>query len=431
MSNYKGSIRNMKIGAGGFFVLALTIIAVLFMSVSVVSATPKLKSKLPDLCYDCHKDLKKGLEDRHVHFLFKQGKCITCHNSHVSKNKGLMIQDVNAVCLGCHEDISTIIKKGKIHTALRDNDCTGCHFPHSGKNEHLLTQEEKALCLKCHEDLSMKLNQKYACAPFKEGKCSSCHNSHASEQGNLLTKPAVALCKDCHWPKCTAEQISIASLVVDTDCTTCHSGHSSPDKGLLGPFGHKVFLEKKCDECHNPIEEKKPVTTKIEGEKLCFNCHKRSMSKYQYVDNDIHVKGAKNPCTVCHDYHASDNESLTMSETKLCVNCHEDTEKRTTAMEKVLKAAVCEPIKERKCFECHIPTHSDLPMNFRAEEIPLCARCHASQHKITHPLGNDVIDPRDGEPVTCNSCHSMHSSQSEFMMTHDRKRALCIQCHKM
>jgi len=412
------------------YILVLTAVITLSFLCSAYAGT-KMKTRLPELCYKCHKELKEGLSDRYVHFLFKQGKCISCHNSHVSKIKGLMISEVDQLCLGCHEDIDNSIKQGTIHTALRSSDCTECHFPHSGQNEHLLVDNEKDLCLKCHEDLALMLNEPHACAPFKEGKCSSCHDSHASEDSNLLVKSPGKLCKECHWPKCKAGNISIASLVAETDCTTCHSGHSSKDKGLLGPFGHKVFLEKKCEECHNKIEAKKAITTKIEGEKLCFSCHNRSKLKYQYVDNDVHVKDAKNPCIVCHDYHASDNAILTKSESRLCVNCHEDTERRTAAMERVLKSKICEPIKERKCFECHIPTHSDRPFDYRAEEIPLCARCHAAQHKITHPLGVGVTDPRNGQPVTCNSCHSMHSSQTEFMLTHDRKRALCIQCHKM
>ncbi len=409
----------------------LVFFAVISLSWTSNTSAAKLKTSVPKLCYNCHKDLKQGLSDRHVHFLFKEGKCTTCHNSHVSKIKGLMNNKVDALCLGCHDELRKLINKGSKHSALRDNDCTGCHFPHSGENNHLLINKEKDLCLKCHADLSLKFNEPHACAPFKQGNCSACHDSHASVESNLLLAPPTKQCKECHWPKCKAKDISIASVVADSDCTSCHSGHSSPDKGLLGPFGHKSFLEKRCEECHNKIEAKKPITIKIEGAELCFNCHKRTMAKYQYVDNDIHVKNAKNPCIFCHDHHASDNKNMTMSETRLCMNCHEGTEKRTSSMERVLKAAICEPIKERKCFECHIPTHSDRPLNFRAEEIPLCARCHASQHKITHPLGDETIDPRNGRAVTCVSCHSMHSSKDEFMLTHDRKRALCIQCHKM
>ena len=100
-------------------------------------------------------------------------------------------------------------------------------------------------------------------------------------------------------------------------------------------------------------------------------------------------------------------------------------------MEKTLKSIKCTPVKERQCFNCHIPMHSDRPLYFRADGIDMCARCHETEHKITHPLGKDVIDPRDGGPLTCLSCHSMHDAKDEFLLTYDRNRALCIQCHKM
>jgi predicted CXXCH cytochrome family protein len=398
---------------------------------SITYAQVKLKTKVPDLCFECHKELKKAQSDKYVHFLFKDGKCITCHDSHVSKRKGLMLDKVDSICLGCHESIKKPTENAIVHGALREHSCTECHFPHSGENMHLLVKEEKGLCLNCHEDLNKKFQNTYICRPFKEGECSACHNSHASPVDSLLVSQPNKLCKKCHEPRCKAGQVSIALAVADTGCTACHSGHSSFDKGLLGPFGHKVFLEKKCEECHNPIKSQKDITTKMKGSDLCFNCHKRNMSKYEYVDNDIHVKDAKNPCIVCHDEHASNQKNLTKKETNVCAKCHESTERRTSAMEGALKSVGCEPIKDRKCFDCHIPSHSSRPLNYRADEIPLCARCHAAEHKITHPVGIDIKDPRNGRPLTCISCHSMHSANADFMLTHDRKRALCIQCHKM
>ncbi len=409
----------------------LSIGVLIFCWSGLAGAQTALKTKLPDICFECHKELEQGLSDNYVHFLFKQGKCITCHNSHASKIKGLMTEDVDSLCLGCHEDLRNLINKTVVHSALRENDCTKCHLPHSGKNRHLLTKEEKSLCLDCHENLNNEFNKPFICVPFKEGDCSACHNSHASPVDALLVSIPNKLCQKCHGPRCKVGDVSIASVVKDIDCTSCHSGHSSLDKGLLGPFGHKVFLEKKCEECHNPIKSKVEITTKINGADLCFNCHKRNMSKYEYIDNDVHVKDARNQCTVCHDHHASSRRNLTKKELRLCMNCHESTERRTSAMESALKSVKCKPIKERKCFECHIPGHSSRPLNYIADEIPLCARCHAAEHKITHPLGNEVVDPRNGRPLTCNSCHSMHSANADFMLTHDRKRALCIQCHKM
>jgi predicted CXXCH cytochrome family protein len=409
-----------------FFIVSLTIIWS-----GLADAQVKLKTKVPELCFECHKELKKAQSDKYVHFLFKDGKCITCHDAHVSKRKGLMVDKVDSICLGCHDSIRNIVENTIVHGALREHSCPECHSPHSGKYQYLLAKEEKNLCLNCHEDLNRQFQKPYICRPFKDGECSSCHNSHASPVGSLLVSPPDKLCKKCHEPRCKAGQISIASAVKDIDCTTCHSGHSSLDKGLLGPFGHKVFLDKNCEECHNPIKSQRDITTKIKGADLCFNCHKRDTSKYEYIDNDIHVKDAKNPCIVCHDEHASNQKNLTKKESNVCAKCHESTERRTSAMESALKSVGCEPIRDRKCFECHIPAHSSRPLNYRADEIPLCARCHAAQHKITHPVGNDIKDPRNGRPLTCNSCHSMHSANADFMLTHDRKRALCIQCHRM
>jgi predicted CXXCH cytochrome family protein len=412
------------------FVVCLVVVVILLWQDHAVSQV-KLKTNVPELCFKCHKELKKGLMDSYVHFLFKQGKCITCHNSHASKVKGLMIEEIDYICLRCHEEIRNLIRETTIHSALRENECTECHYAHSGENKHLIVEKEKNLCLKCHEDINVQFGESYTCLPFKEGKCSSCHNSHASSEDDLLLSAPNKLCKECHGPRCKVNKVSIVSVVDNSDCTSCHTGHSSMEKGLLGPYGHSAFLEKKCEECHDPISTRGEITTKLENEALCFNCHKRNMSKYAYVDNDVHVKNAKNTCTFCHDYHASNRKNLTMKESRLCAECHEATEIRTAAMERALTSVKCAPVRERKCFECHIPTHSDRPLNYRADEIPMCARCHASQHKITHPLGNDVMDIRNGRPVTCNSCHSMHSANADFMLTHDRKRALCIQCHKM
>lgn len=412
-------------------VVCLFMASIILAWCSVTDAQVKLKTNVPDLCFECHKELKKAQSDKYVHFLFKDGKCGTCHDAHVSKRKGLMVDKIDTICLGCHDSIRNLVENAIVHGALREHSCTECHSAHSAKNKYLLVKDEKGLCLNCHEDLNRQFQKPVICRPFKEGECSACHNSHASPVNSLLVSQPNTLCKKCHEPKCKAGQVSIASAVAGMDCTTCHSGHSSFEKGLLGPFGHKVFLDKNCEECHNPIKSPRDITTKIKGADLCFKCHKRNMSKYEYVENDIHVKDLKNPCTVCHDEHASNQKNLTKKESNVCAKCHESTERRTSAMESALKSVGCEPIKNRKCFECHIPSHSSRPLNYRAEEIPLCARCHAAQHKITHPVGIDIKDPRNGRPLTCNSCHSMHSANADFMLTHDRKRALCIQCHKM
>lgn len=387
-----------------------------------------LKEKTPDLCYRCHAKLKASLSSSYVHFPFKEGKCIACHNSHTSDIKGLVKEEVNSLCLSCHDGIKRALKKSFVHYALKKGMCTDCHYAHSGKNKHLLVKAQKDLCWDCHESLKEQLKKSYAHLPFKEGECSSCHDPHASSEENQMLAASNKLCKNCHAPRCKAEGVSISFATEKLDCTTCHGGHAADTSGLLGPYGHTVFLEKKCEQCHNPIVANRRITTRLAGKDLCFSCHKKDPAKLR--EGDVHVSDVKGGCTMCHNYHSSKKKNLTVKESRLCFTCHEDAEKRTVLMEKALRSIKCVPVKDRKCFECHTPPHSNNPLYFRADNIKTCARCHEKEHKVTHPLGADVKDPRNGQPITCITCHGMHSARADFMLLFDAKRQLCIQCHK-
>jgi len=391
----------------------------------------KLKANIPDLCYKCHEGLKKQLGDPYVHVLFKQGKCISCHNSHVGEMDNLLYGKTNTVCLSCHSAIKKLVDNGFVHNVIRRGSCSDCHQAHSSRYDNLLTKKEKDLCTECHEEVKQKEGLAYACNTFKKGLCSACHDSHASPEDNLLRTKAAVLCKTCHKPQCRAGDVSISSITANLDCTSCHSGHGSDKKGVLGPYGHEMFLDKNCDGCHNPIQANKKITVRVSGDRLCLDCHQKNDITYRYKRDNVHVQDVKNPCVICHNFHASDKKNLTKSEPSVCLGCHETIEKRTLAMEKKLRTQECSPIRTRQCFECHIPIHSDQPLNFRAEPIDMCARCHKAEHSTTHPVGNNVIDPRNNQAVTCISCHSMHSARADYMLTHDRNRALCIQCHKM
>jgi predicted CXXCH cytochrome family protein len=400
------------------------------LSAHNVHAGSKLKTKEPELCYQCHEKLKENLENKYTHFLFKEGKCSKCHDPHVSNHEGLMRDEINPLCLDCHKKLGKLVKEANMHSALRKGVCTDCHYAHSGMNKHLLTKARNELCWDCHEGLKEKLGEPVAHPLFEKGECSSCHNSHASKEANLLLAAPNKTCKKCHGPRCSIGEVSISFATKDMDCTSCHTGHTANDKGLLGPFSHSFFLNRNCEECHNPFLEKKQITTNKEGKNICFRCHIKD-SPIKYIDDDVHVKDAQNPCMVCHDPHASEKANLTKNESALCLDCHENTEKRTGHMERIYKVK-CTPVTDRKCFECHmVGCSSEQPLYFTGDTTAMCVKCHAVEHKISHPLGPEAIDPRNNQPITCTSCHSLHSAKAGFMLTHDRKRALCIQCHKM
>ena len=390
-------------------------------------AQSDLKSGVPDLCYQCHKKLKEKLSSSHVHFPFKQGKCLNCHSAHASDLNVLMKDDTNALCLSCHEGIRNLIKKGTEHGALKKGVCTDCHYGHGGENKYLLIREEKELCWECHRPMQEQLKQSYIHLPFKEGECSSCHNAHASSEEDLLSAAPNKICKNCHPARCNVSNVSITFATKDLDCSTCHSGHSSNTKGLLGPYGHTVFLNKNCDQCHNSIVSDKKITTKLSGKDLCFTCHPKGSISYR--EGDVHGTG-KTGCAMCHNYHASKKKTLTLKEEGVCYTCHQDIEKKQNLMIKALKSIRCIPIRDRKCFECHVPLHSQNPLYFKGDKISTCVECHKAQHSISHPMGKEAMDPRNGQPITCITCHNMHSAKADFMLYFDRKRALCIQCHK-
>lgn len=385
-----------------------------------------IRDKAPELCYRCHARLKDILSQKHVHSPFREGMCDSCHDPHISNMRALMKEEINPLCLSCHNGLRDLIKKGRAHGAISKGVCTDCHNAHGGQNRHLLVTAEAELCWNCHQSLKDTVDESTAHLPFRKGQCSSCHNPHASTgKGQLVSAPN-ALCKKCHKPGCRADGVSISSVTGKLDCTGCHSGHGSAAGGLLGPYGHAAFLEKKCGECHNPIKAGGKITTRAGGSKLCLGCHGSEPGRF--TEGDVHGKG--NACTMCHTYHASTKSNLTSRGSGVCLNCHKGTGKRIATMEKALKSFKCRPVRDRECFACHLPLHSGRPLYFKAEVAEACAGCHKSQHEISHPAGTGVTDPRNGETLTCVSCHSMHSARAEFMLQFDRNRQLCIQCHR-
>lgn len=415
--------KGVKLYATCFLLLVLS--SMLFAV--FVYAQVDIKEIVPNLCYRCHTKLKESLSSNYVHFPFKQGKCDACHNVHASKQKDLMKDDVNSVCLGCHEGIRNLFSKGIMHSALKKGTCTDCHSPHAGMNKYLLAKEEKGICWNCHEILKEQFNKSHVHKPFKDGGCSSCHNAHASPEENLLTSSPNKICQTCHQPRCSVADVSISTITKNLDCNSCHTGHGSDNKGLLGPYGHTAFLNKSCEQCHNPIKADGKITVRLSGKELCFSCHAEERAKI--IDSDRHLEGERG-CSLCHTYHASTKKDLTLKDSEFCFSCHQTTQKRQISMIKSLKSIRCVPVKDNKCFDCHIPAHSHNPVYLREGKIKTCARCHEAQHKIAHPIGEGVSDPRNGQPITCITCHGMHSAKADFMLYFDRKRQLCIQCHK-
>ncbi|GAB4388401.1 MAG: cytochrome c3 family protein [Thermodesulfovibrionales bacterium] len=388
-------------------------------------AAKALRAQVPDLCYQCHVELKEELKGNSVHFPFKQGMCEACHAVHASDKGALVKEDINTLCLSCHNDIKTLLDGGGWHTALSQGDCASCHTAHSSEHRKLLVASEKQLCWNCHGELKGQTAKTYKHNPFEGGECASCHNPHASKEQFQLVDSPNKVCQKCHAPRCNVKGVSITHATSKMNCTQCHSGHNSDIDGLFGPYGHRPFLDKSCELCHNPIEPDKKITTLAKGEELCFFCHSKDPENFR--DGDVHLMVTETPCFLCHDYHASGKKNMTVDESRVCFSCHDEIEKKIERMRKSLDYVH----QEKECFSCHKPMHSRQPHYFKADVLSLCSECHQAQHSISHPIGEGVIDPRNGQTLTCVSCHSMHLARADFMLQFDRSRQLCIQCHKV
>lgn len=84
--------------------------------------------------------------------------------------------------------------------------------------------------------------------------------------------------------------------------------------------------------------------------------------------------------------------------------------------------------------EPHAGLSSEIVSSMKA-----CRNCHQNQNTATHPVNvypkpGMTIPPEyptlpDGR-ITCRSCHTLHSSDFEYLVRKRGKRELCVGCHK-
>jgi len=118
---------------------------------SVHEGTGKgLKKSQPDLCYDCHKDIRMQA-GKQSHHPIREGKvvCSDCHNPHGGfGSKMIKADSVNELCYKCHAE-----KRGPYrfeHPPVEEN-CLNCHEAHGSNHNRLLVRKAPQLCQSCHE----------------------------------------------------------------------------------------------------------------------------------------------------------------------------------------------------------------------------------------------------------------------------------------
>jgi DmsE family decaheme c-type cytochrome len=152
-----------------------------------------LKASEPQLCYQCHTDVKPQF-GMPFHHKVDEGlvKCSDCHDPHGTFNSKSLrsSSQQDAVCMKCHtETAGPFVYE---HAAVKTEGCVACHFPHGGPNPRLLNRATvNTICLECHSPspnftTSAPLGPAHNQAAQYQS-CTICHTSiHGSNTSSIF-----------------------------------------------------------------------------------------------------------------------------------------------------------------------------------------------------------------------------------------------------
>lgn len=396
-------------------------------------------------CLSCHNPHfsmnEKLIKGTLQHLVFKERECESCHSKTLTK-KSRFKAPVPFLCFACHPEVEKDLNQKFRHSPFVENNCLSCHNPHLADEKHLLVDKENKLCLKCHKNI---VKEGKVHEPVEEG-CLNCHRAHSSQKEFLISSELMGddkistLCFNCHNNDEKLKEKHRGADMVNINCTTCHNIHSSKDKNLLNETSvHPVFED--CQNCHGKkIELLKKEPT------LCFDCHPEVQEKISSYKVKHSVM--ESPCTYCHSPHLSNQRFLLKSSTKIiCKSCHEY---RYNFEHKIISLLGCN--------SCHFPHGSNLKNHLKKEGNGLCLSCHlignitdeeknlginypkiklnksmdSGHPSIEHPVSGKFKrkEKFEGE-ITCLSCHNPHGGQTKDLFTFDSKNQtqLCGNCH--
>jgi predicted CXXCH cytochrome family protein len=208
-------------------------------------------------------------------------------------------------------------------------------------------------------------------------------------------------------------------------CQQCHDPHASSRPGLFRQTLHPPFEDRDCATCHPGPNAPDPFATVAPLDELCGQCHEDQVEASRNAPFP-HVSAGGGSCVSCHNPHTGDGAGLLKAEeTTLCLACHDPGGSKSGQSGRHTTHG-----GGLSCTNCHAPHGGDQPVLLVEDSIELCGECHTPQHGITHPLGEGTRDPRNGDPMTCRSCHGVHDAPYEYYLHRSSDHELCVSCHK-
>jgi len=252
-----------------------------------------------DKCRKCHSFID-GLYDQKatIHPPVSDGKCVICHQPHMSDLSGLLRVSQLETCGKCH-DVARPPEGRKLHPAVET--CTDCHDPHGAVTRKFLKAEPPELCIECHDDPREAEGEVHPA--IEEEGCLACHNPHYGFEPGLLKG-------DVPW----------------IPCFSCHENPLEGKKNV-----HPAVEEEGCSGCHDPHASPNDFFLKEAGNAMCRSCHDlEDHHVFSEEGTDVEVpksfprSGNEFSCVGCHSPHASNEETLMVkAREKLCTTCHE------------------------------------------------------------------------------------------------------------
>jgi predicted CXXCH cytochrome family protein len=264
-------------------------------------------------CGACHKPHTAGGRQRLMRYEAEEDNCLLCHNGSVAET-----------------NIAAEMNKISTHPVRKH---TGVHDP----VEDYQTMQEHVECADCHNPHRIQTGQGGNKAPFL--KKAMVGSTGISTSGNTATEATYEyeVCYKCHSGRGTVRSPLVDRVIINTNvadefassnpsfhpvevrgrnsnvpslkvdykitsmiyCTDCHGSETS-QTGTSGPHGSR----------YSPMLVRNYTTADKTGESpaayaLCYGCHNRSsiLADQSFKDHKKHIKGAKTPCSVCHDPH--------------------------------------------------------------------------------------------------------------------------------
>ena len=145
------------------------------------------------MCLTCHKD------EAFDNWMFSEHNgaevnCSACHQVHVAPDHAA--KSSPDMCYDCHSDVRAASYMPSHHPIAEGQiDCIDCHNPHGGRVALAMDDTEQELCFRCHADVQGPFM--YEHPPVNES-CTMCHSPHGSVADKLLKQSEPALCLNCH-----------------------------------------------------------------------------------------------------------------------------------------------------------------------------------------------------------------------------------------